>query len=282
MIKFPEQTIVSVSSATLVAGQGAVSVRMDGTGVDINDLLTVYGRRLHDFELSSPLWKDTALLGVLEGSRIRLRVSDQDLDDLGAMADALRKTNPVFYVRADGNIVKMLNFITSFNFRVHIEASESAEAPDALDKALDFYLRNPLLQVPVEPFHTLLQHQAKDAGFTLWDTELENVSRNFYVNDKAQVTVSARWDAQDRHFCTLKDDWEAITSSALFKELESFKQGLFRKKAQCIFCAHLNLCGGYLRAVVPDWPCENWIAVFSKLAEEAQKAKELLNHYPVC
>jgi hypothetical protein len=75
------------------------------------------------------------------------------------------------------------------------------------------------------------------------------------------------------------DSWEKITSSGLYNHIKSFKKDLFRKKSECIYCSHMDICGGFLKAVEPDWPCEAWISAFDILRREAENAREILKKH---
>jgi radical SAM protein with 4Fe4S-binding SPASM domain len=192
------------------------------------------------------------------------------------LVNALLDMEAVFVVRPDAKLIRNVNFLTSLNFRVHVETSALGELENSLLDAADFYVHNPILTTPVEPFHTLLHTICIGRGHNMWAIEAENVKTNFYVSHDGEVSLSKRWNADGLNYATLDDPWERIVNSELFQKLSDFRNELFRNKSPCVFCAYLDLCGGFLRAIDASWPCELWQQVFCVLRDEAKKGKELL------
>jgi len=274
MSSFPKHAKVKVPAGTFLDGQCSVSVRVRDED-DVRRLRGKYGTRLSNFEIDGDSVRNVEFVRALAGTRVRILLPDGDLFEAREIVDALLRTDPVFIVRPDANATRNVNFLTSLNFRVHVDPSSAVQAEDSLERAVDFYLHNPLLVTPVEPFHSLLRSITRGRGYTMWDIEAENVKTNFYVSDGAEVSLSERWNTQSLNYGTLDDPWSEIVNSDLHRRLSAFKLELFRKKSPCVFCAHLGPCGGFLRALDPEWPCEPWQRVFLVLRDEAKKALEL-------
>jgi len=253
----------------------SVSVRVD-VGDDILKLREFYGSRLFSFDVDHRSLLNEEFVLKLMGTRVRIHTGDSMLSELGEIIDGLVSMKPVCVVRPDANLVRTLNFLTSLSIRVHIDSSASVGEQDSLAGALDFYLHNPLLTVPIQPFHTLLCTITCGHGFSFWEIESEKVGTNFYVSDQGEISLSQRWSAEGLNYGTLDDSWDRVTSSDLFKRLSSFKRELFRIRSPCIYCAYLDLCGGFFRAIDAEWPCESWQDIFYILRRDFRRAKELL------
>jgi len=275
MIQFPRNAIVNIPAGALPDGQNFVSVRLDAGSRDIPNSKKIYGERLLNFEITNGSYNDPFLLESLEGMRVRIHIGN-DLSGIGAHVNNLGEMQPVFVISPDRDAVRKINFLTAFNFPVRIDTSVPPETENSLEKALDFYLHNPLLTVPVEPFHTLLQTLGKSRGFNLWDIEMERVNVNFFINNSGKITLSSRWNDKGLYYGGIDESWDEIANSETFRILSSFKEMLFQKKSLCIFCSHFHPCEGFFRAVDSEWPCDAWKKVFSILVKEGRKAINLL------
>jgi len=276
MIQFPHNAIVNIPAGALPDGECLVSVRLDAESKDIPNLKKIYDKRLLNFEIINGSYNDFSMPESLEGMRVRIHIAGSDLSGIGAHVNSLKSIQPLFVVSPDRDAVRKMNFLTAFNFPVRIDTSIPPETEDSLEKALDFYLHNPLLTVPVEPFHTLLQTLSRSQGFNLWDIEMEKVNVNFFISKSGKITLSSRWDDKGLYYGGADDSWDEIINSEAFRTLSFFKKMLFQKQSPCIFCPHFNPCEGFLKAVDPDWPCDAWKKVFSTLRDEVKKAINLL------
>jgi hypothetical protein len=274
MFNFPRSAVVSIPASNALSGNCSVSVRIDTQG-DIPRTKEFYGRRLSSFEIEAKSVNEIGLLQALKGERVRIMVADADIFERHEIIDALQALQPVFMLNVDGSLIRHINLLTSLNFRVHISASTPVQAEDTLLQAVDFYLHNPLLTIPIEPFHSLLHTVSRGKGYSLWDTESENVKTNYYVTDNGKVSLSRRWTENDLYYGALEDPWDGLINLKLYQRLAKFQVELFISKSPCIFCEHFDLCRGFLRAVVPEWLCGTWKEVFKMLRDEARKAMEL-------
>ena len=274
MSNFPKGTKVNIPAGKRIGGECFVSVRINPED-DARTLARLYGTRLLNFEINSETLFNAEFMHTLAGTRVRVLTTDMDLSEYSKILDGLDRLDPVFVAEPDADLLRRINFLTSLNFRIHIDATKPALPADCLERALDFYLHNPLLTIPIEPFHTLLYTINQGRGYSLWDIEAENVKSNFYVSRDWKISLSKRWNSKGLNYGGLDDSWDKLENSDLFKRLSSFRLELFQSKSPCIFCAHLNLCGGFLRAIDKSWPCEPWQQVFSILRKESQRSKRL-------
>jgi len=275
MFSFPKYARVNIPSLKFLEGECFVSVRIDPED-DVRQLKAIYGRRLLNFEVDGASLRDLNFVRNLAGTRVRVLMVDRDLFESGEIVDALRQIHPVFILETGAKLRRNVNFLTSLNFQVHIYTNSANDVDDSLEFTADFYLHNPLLTIPIEPFHTLLCTLNHGQGYNLWDIESENVLSNFYVTESGAVSLSKRWNSNGLNYCSINSSWGQLIRSDLFRKLSSFKSELFRQMDCCIFCANFDLCGGFLRAVDSDRPCELWQRVFLTLRSEVKRAKNIL------
>lgn len=272
MIKFPSNAIVNIPPGSPTEGQNFVSVRLDRKTIDIQNLKNMYGNRLLNFEIINGAYDDSTLLESLEGMRVLIHIRD-DLSGIGAHVNELRLMQPVFVIDPEMDAVRKINFFTAFNFPVRINTSVPPAQDDILEDVLDFYLHNPLLSVPVEPFHTLLLTFGNSREFNLWDIEKEKVNLNYFLGNDGKITLSSRWYEQGLYFGDTDGSWDEIINSKTFRRVTTLENTLFQEESPCIFCSHYHLCRGFFKAIDPEWACGSWKKVFSILVEEMRKAR---------
>lgn len=278
MIAFPKNTRVNIPAEILLDEDCSVVVRVNH-GHNVNRLRERYGHRLINFETRAELLQNQDFLQKLVGAKVKVFIRNQDLFDAHMVREKFPASDVIFCVTPNPNLVKQLNYLTSLGFRVHVDAAAQTVAEDQLKKALDFYLHNPLLSVPIEPFHTLLLTICRRLSYkhNLWHIVMENAETDFYVDDSGAVTLSKRWSARGRSYGYISQPWDEIVNSELHRELLSFQSEMFRSQKPCIFCSHFGLCGGFLRALDEQWPCDVWQQVFQTMHDEAHRAKQIQN-----
>jgi sulfatase maturation enzyme AslB (radical SAM superfamily) len=269
---------VSIPSKVFLGGECSVILRLDADlGLeDIADLKQTYGARLTDFQLTADLLCQPRLLKALDQSRV-IVIPSARLPRLDSILskDHWRNLQLSVLLFPDQHLLGNINIITSLGIPLRLDAAVAATAGKTLVRAVDFYLHNPLLTMPVEPFHALLRHLACGKGPSLWQTQGERVADCFYVGDDSTVTLSKRWFDQGLLYGSLDQSWEMIVNSNLFQKLSDYRRELFRTGQQCIYCQELPLCGGYLKAADPEQPCEQWQQAFRALRKAVHTATNL-------
>lgn len=279
MMNLPQNIRASILPGQLLDDKCAVSVRLDENNLDVEAASADYQGRLFNFEIDDESYLAPDLIERLERRRIKLTAGDR-IFEIGKHIDSFRKTSPVFMAVADNNLLKKINFLSAFGFQIHIDMNIPPASVEILAGALDFYLHNPLLRTPIEPFHSLLKTVAQTGPkFTLWDTEYEKTAANIYINDTGAVSLSARWSGKGLNFGSLENSWAEIELSDLYIRLSSITAELFREKSPCIFCRHMDICGGFLKAIDKDWPCDVWIETFDLLKNEVKNARAILKDH---
>jgi hypothetical protein len=278
MTIFPKHTRVNIPGELLLDEECSVVVRVDHTH-DVNSLRERYGHRLINFETKAELLKNDDFVQELIGSRVRVNIQNQDMFDANLLRDKFLASDIIFCVIPNSKLLRQVNYLTSFGFRVHVDAAAETLFENQLETVLDFYMHNPFLSVPIEPFHTLLRTICQKLRYkhNLWHIEMENAETDFYIEDNGAITLSKRWSTHGRNYGDITQPWAEIVNSDLHHELLSFQSELFRSKKPCIFCFHLGLCGGFLRALDEKWPCDIWQRVFQTMYNEALRAKQIQN-----
>ena len=275
MVEFPREMNVSVPAGTVVPGAARVAVRLDGTSLPVAPLLEAIGNRL--------VWVEARVedldgdgLAAVAGQRLRVRASAADLARVGEHVDEFHAANTVFLVKADATLSRTVNFLTALRFAVHVDAASEPAAVHEPERVCHAYLHSSTLRVPIEPFHSLLLTVAGRGEVSLWQTEFEDTQLNGYVTETGTVTLSARWSERGKNYGSLDQDWPGLKASSVYKELSTFREGLFRGKSPCVLCPHLNLCEGFLRAVDRTAPCDPWKRAFDLLRAESNHARQIL------
>ena len=279
MPAFPDGTIVNLPASLGLDGSFGVIVRWE-PGADADRLRKVYGPRLLGFEAESGRLGGPEALGALAGEPVLVRLGDRRHIEDGELLDAFRRLRLAFLVRPDEELFRTANFLTSLGYPVRIDLTAAVGSMEVLLRTLDFYLHNPVLSRPIEPFHSLLAAISSASMRTLWEIEAEDPRLNFYVGSGGRISLSRRWSEGGRHFGTLDDPWLDIIGSDLYLALGSWKARIFKERSPCAFCAHFDICAGFLRAVDAVWPCESWQRAFDILREEVGKARGLLGGRP--
>ena len=274
----PANILVSIPFGYLKDEACKVFVRINNDDWSGTRLIEWYGERLMGIEIKiSHINED--MIQSLRNMRIRIIEEDDFLSAAGEKLPVLKELRPIFLLSPNRHLLKKVNFLCGLGFPVHIDASAEYEEACALDETAEFYLYNKLLTVSIEPFHSLIQTQIRGDGFTLWDTEYEKANYNFFVDEFERISLSPRWAASEIYFGRIENSWDKIVESRAMQSLISLKQNIFKKRNDCVFCAHFTICHGYLRAIVPDWPCQKWQSAFDILATGTENARKLLSRF---
>lgn len=276
-LHIPDNIKASVPANLLLEGNNAVTVRINAADHDIEQCKAYYAGRLFNFEFEDDLFLEPGIMQQLTGMRIKIGASDK-IFEIGKNLKLYKNAISVFAALAYPDLVKKINYLTAFGFQVHIDTTTLPAADSVLENALEFYLHNPLLKTPIEPFHSLLKNLGRGSGYNLWDTEYEKVSSHIYIDGSNNISLSRRWLDQGQAYGKVNDGWEKLSASPLFSKLKHFNEELFRQKSPCIFCKHMDICRGFLKAANKEWPCEPWIHAFDILRNEVSRAQDLIRN----
>lgn len=273
MTEFPDNLLVNIPSRVFLSGGCEVAVRISRED-DIASVRAAYGERLHHVVVREEELGDVAWLRGLSGLRILIVVTD--CGSLSSdLVEALPAMRPQFRLDTTDSLLRNINLIASLRYSIQLDAFGLGLAGRLLDKALAYYLYNPLLNTPIEPFHSAMARFVSQEPVTLWSTYREVVGRNMYVGDAEEVSLGERWVSAGICFGTLDDDWGTLCNSEPYRRLVEYPAAAMSSETACGACPHLDVCAGYLRAVNPNWPCEGWQKAFACLREKGRQVVKL-------
>lgn len=278
MSDIPEKIKANIPPSVLLDAVNNVAVRVNSEQCDINMIKKNYSGRLFNVEIDDDIFLDIDVIKKLRGVRLRIKSSPR-IFEIGRNIDLYKEAIPVFVADADEDLIKKLNFLTGLGFQVHINTDVPPDSEDILIQALEFYLHNPLLRTPIDPFHSILKTMSSGGGYSLWDTEYEKIGADVYITDNKEVALSERWSQRGLVYGNLDSSWAELSSSKIYRSIISYNKDLFMEKSDCVFCSHMDICGGFLKAADREWPCGPWIKAFDFMRQEISRAKDLLKEH---
>jgi hypothetical protein len=276
---FPDDALVSIPYGHNLDGNCHVSVRIDSSTIDVDWLSSTFGDRLHAVELLPKAAEALVELARLEHPHIRGQVPDEDFFHVGEAGETLRRKRAMFHVAPDSGLKKRLNFLTGLGIIPHVDPGMPVENEGVLLDAVEFYLRNPILRTPVEPFHSVLKTLSRRRGLSLPDLEFERLPRHFYVTETGEITLSRRFADANVFFGTLEDTWDEIVASEAYERLSNLDKLAFERSLECMFCPHFRVCEAYFKAIDGTADCEAWKSTFAALQGEVEEARQLIERH---
>jgi len=135
-------------------------------------------------------------------------------------------------------------------------AQPDREALNELGEALDFYLRDPMVEAPVEFFHSALGGCTGSTDADLW------------IALECDPAVFQHFGADGR--LLLPAGWPELSATGFVDE---HLAGLDRDGAPCTSCGWRDFCRGYFKLPDPDYSCEGIISLLDRLAGAAAEIK---------
>ncbi len=171
-----------------------------------------------------------------------------EFSSLYRLADARIVRNVRVTIPATPGMMKAVRLAASLQLSVRLLSGQpSAEALAELAEAAQFYLHDPMVDSPIEPFHSLLAVFLGTGEGTLW-TFLEH-DPEVFRRDGAETP---------RDF------------------VESHLAGLVASGAECAACHWQTVCAGYFKAPDPAYDCAGVKEIFAALeAAAAEIARDL-------
>ncbi len=278
MTEFPPGTTIRVSSLHDIHGAGRITFMATAGGPEPARAIEHFGEQLWSVDLMDADLMEAGVLEPLARHRVRF-LSPPDLGRVSGLAPALRSLRPVFVLAADRQVFTNTRFLTSLALPVHIDPDTPVDDAAELARVLDYYLRDALLHVPIEPFHSLLRTRPLRRPFDLWDTEYERAGVHLHVADDGAIAFSPAWHRAGSTLGTLGDSWSTIAASPAYRAHLDVTGRIFAERRACMFCPHLQPCGGFLKRIRPERDCDAWLALFGTLGAETGRARQLLRQY---
>jgi hypothetical protein len=176
-----------------------------------------------------------------------------EFSDLYRLVDACGAREVRVTVRGAPGLAKAVRLATALRLPVRIlPAQPAAQVLEELHEALEFYLHEPMVETPVEFFHSLLATMSgADAG-SLW-TILEEDPEAFQLFDTDGRARLPRTSLSG----------PVTTASAGF--VETHLNSLIAQDAECATCAWQQQCRGYFKWPDPLYSCEGIKRLFSSI-----------------
>lgn len=176
-----------------------------------------------------------------------LRDPAQEFSSLYRLADVRLVRDVRVTIPAAPGFMKALRLAASLQLRVRLLPGQpSAETLAELTEAANFYLHDPVVEAPIEFFHSLLAAIREGATTTLWEI-LEQDSAS-YVKLDFDGSASSPRDFVATHLA-----------------------GLLANGAECATCRWQTLCAGYFKWPDSSYRCagvQQLLAKFDEAAEE--------------
>ncbi len=173
---------------------------------------------------------------------------------------------------------RAVKLATSLEFAVKLELGQPGpEVLDELGEVLNFYLHQPLVGQPVEPFHGLLMAAYYGDPATLWDIQEENPVYIRYVTEDGDETIARRFTGESR-LAQPASVWFGTTRAAKAANLAFFvtdlQEKLFHERAECVGCKFFEHCGGYFKWPQQEYDCVDIKPLLRSLQDAAVELQE--------
>ncbi|HEY5893713.1 MAG TPA: hypothetical protein VIT91_10825 [Chthoniobacterales bacterium] len=183
------------------------------------------------------------------------------VDVLGARE--VRVTMP-----ATQGFLKALRLAASLRIPVRLLPSQpSREALDELAGAISFYLHDPMVETPVEPFHSLLAAMRNSGFGSLW----------MILEEDPAVFVRYGHDGQLRLPRSVEPKAD---EGALEGFVERHLAGLVAEGAECVTCPWQQTCAGYFKWPDRTYSCAGVKQLFATIATAAEEIGQELAALP--
>jgi hypothetical protein len=194
-------------------------------------------------------------------SRVSLDVvlSDpaSEFSDLYRLVDACAVRDIRVTIRAVPGLLKAVKLAAALRLPVRILPGQpAAETLAELSEALELYLHGPMVEAPVEFFHSLLATMSGSDTGSLWMILEEDPAEFLYYDASGRSTLP-RSDALG---------WVESASAGF---VENHLKSLVEQGAECATCPWQRPCRGYFKWPDPAYSCEGVKRLFSTLRAAA-------------
>jgi hypothetical protein len=176
-----------------------------------------------------------------------------EFSDLYRLVDASAERDVRVTVPAGPGLAKAVRLAAALRFPVRILPGQpTASALDELREVLEFYLHEPMVEVPIEFLHSLLASMEGGETGSLWLILEEDPD------------LFQHCDANGRAGTPRTDDSGSVeTGSAGF--VENWLKGLIAQGGECAACPWQQPCRGYFKWPDPAYSCEGIKELFSSI-----------------
>jgi hypothetical protein len=237
---------------------------------DIVRAYKVLGRRVVGVELEK-LADDVSLLSALpQGLSLTLNLRPAEAANVYTSSWLSDRFSLAVLMDSEKGLLEGVKIVTSAQIPVVINLDSFSDDSE-LNSALDYYLHERHLQVPIEFFHSLFTAQIQGANSSLTDVYPESPEEHLYVDESGAITGSARLAGAGKFFGSVTEDPQIDKDSALYKMLSNPKKSLFLSGSSCASCEAFDVCAGYLRLVDTTFDCAAWLQIFRDIKSKARE-----------
>ena len=188
--------------------------------------------------------------------------------------------------------VEDISLITSMGIAVDLLYQIDHMEKETILKILDLYLHHSSLDIPIEPFHSILVSKLKKTKLHLWNLHLMFPGGFYYVDDTGitggmasptyygvcqKNKVAESINKKDYLFLI---DWKSHefkrvnNKSHKKNSIKKYFEAIPKKHPDCVSCEHFHFCfawGKYKKDT-----CLLWKAILDKLQRSAKEIKQVM------
>jgi hypothetical protein len=184
-----------------------------------------------------------------------------EFSDLYRLVDACAVRDIRVTIPAAPGLLKAVKLAAALRLPVRVLPGQpTAEALAELSEALDLYLHGPMVEAPVEFFHTLLAALSGADSDSLWMVLEEDPAAFLHYDANGHVRL--------RGSVTFESD---EISPAEF--VENHLKSLVERGAECATCPWQRPCRGYFKWPDPKYSCEGVKELFSIIQAAADEMR---------
>ena len=175
---------------------------------------------------------------------------DSEFSDLYRVVDACAVRDIRVTVPAAPGLMKAIKLAAALRLPVRVLPGQpTAEVLEELHDALEFYLHEPMVEAPVEFFHSLLATMCDGNADSLWMIleEDPDAFRHYDADGHARVPRTG-------------DSGQSEIASPGF--VENHLKSLIAQGAECATCPWQKPCRGYFKWPDPAYSCEGMKQLF--------------------
>ena len=188
-----------------------------------------------------------------------LSAPGSEFADLYRLVDVLAVRDVRVSMPASPRFLKAIRLAASLGLPVRLLPGQpSAEAIEELAEALTFYLHDPMVEAPIEFFHSALAWMRGAQTGSLWIIFEEDpaIFRHYDTNGRSGLPRMTRPLAE---------------AASLHDFVTSHLARLINEGAECATCAWQPLCQGYFKWPDPSYSCRGVKQLFATLRAAADE-----------
>jgi hypothetical protein len=187
----------------------------------------------------------------------------QDYAQIYRLLDA-RNVRPIrVTIPVRPGFLKALRLAASLQLPVRLLPGQPVAAvQDELEEAVEFYLRDPMVEAPFEYFHSALVSMQAGSSESLWAALEEDPAVYLRLDEEGIAEIQSRHPGVDPERY-VRDHVASMAATG-----------------DCRDCRWLGFCGGYFKQPDPAYSCNGVIRIFEILQRASDELHADLAHLP--